>query len=69
MTPEELMKDAFMSLFKAQENLRSAVSGYLSRNDDNTADSYNAENVKKALLLMSKAYDEISAIWENDINV
>jgi len=64
--PVELMKEGFESFFKARECFEKAALEY-----DKTAgyETLNAENVKAAIHFLSKAYDQISAIWENDINV
>lgn len=69
MTPEQQMKIGFDALRTAEDSFRAAVPLYEQRNDDNRADSLNAINTQKAIVLLCKAYDEISAIWENDINV
>lgn len=68
-TPEEFMQIGIVKMLESRYNLSQALPLYIARNDDNKADSYNANNVKRALKLLSQAYDEISAIWENDINV
>lgn len=68
-TPEKFMLPGFIALSEARHNFEQALPLYTARNDDKTADSYNADNVKRALKLMAQAYDEISAIWENDINI
>jgi len=68
-TPEYFMMHGFNDLNNARVNFEQALPLYIARNDDDKADSYNADNVKRALKLMAEAYDEISAIWENDINV
>lgn len=68
-TPEYFMLPGFVALNQARQNFEQALPLYIARNDDNKADSYNADNIKRALKLMAEAYDEISAIWENDINV
>lgn len=68
-TPESFMEPGFIALSQARQNFEQALPLYIARNDDNKADSYNADNIKRALRLMAEAYDEISAIWENDINV
>ncbi len=68
-SPEDFMKIGFMALSQARTNFELALPLYIARNDDDKADSYNADNVKRALKLMAQAYDEVSAIWENDINV
>lgn len=69
ISPEQSMKPGFIALSQARQYFEQALPLYIARNNDNKADSYNADNVKRALKLMSQAYDEISAIWENDINV
>lgn len=68
-TPEYFMKLGFDYLHYSSKNFEQALPLYIARNDDDKADSYNADNVKRAIKLLSQAYDEISAIWENDINV
>ena len=68
-SPEDFMKIGFAALYQARINFELALPLYIARNDDDKADSYNADNVKRALKLMAQAYDEVSAIWENDINV
>ena len=69
MTPEQQMKIGFDALRTAREAFEAAIPLYQKRNDNNRADDLNAENTSKAIYLLGKAYDEISAIWENDINV
>lgn len=68
-TPEYFMKLGFEYLSYSRKKFEQALPLYIARNDDNRADTYNADNVKRALKLLAQAYDEISAIWENDINV
>jgi len=67
VTPEMVMKEAFYHYFKARENFERAIPLYKSRNDDFKADSLNTEAVIKTLHYMALSYDELSAIWENDI--
>lgn len=69
MTPEQQMKIGFDALRTAREAFEAAIHLYQKRNDSNRADDLNAENTLNACYLLDKAYDEISAIWENDINV
>ena len=66
MTPEELMKQGFESFFKARECFEKAVVEYDKR--DGT-ENVNSVNLKAAIHRLAQAYDEVSAIWENDINV
>lgn len=68
-TPEYFMQQGFINLNEAHRFFEQALLLYIARNDDNKADTYNTDNVKRALKLLAEAYDEISAIWENDINV
>jgi len=67
--PEDFMKIGIVKMLESRYNLSQALPLYVSRNNDNKADSYNSDNVRRAIKLLSQAYDEISAIWENDINV
>lgn len=69
MTPEQIMKDGFDSFFNAVKCFKKAVPLYKKRNDQSKADPENVVNLNKSILLMNQAYDEISAIWENDINI
>jgi hypothetical protein len=65
-TPEELMKEGFESFFKARECFEKAALEY----DKVTGyDTLNAENVRAAIHFLAKAYDQVSEIWENDINI
>jgi hypothetical protein len=68
-TPEGTMKRGFASLKKARRYFERSVVMYKLRNNDQKADRYNAINTHAAIILLDQAYDEISAIWENDINV
>ena len=68
-TPEHIMKPMFNNLFETQKGLRVALGLYEKRMDESKADAENIVNINKAIQLLSQAYDEISAIWENDINV
>jgi hypothetical protein len=65
--PEMLMADGFDHFFTARECFENAVKAYQERNCEETADSINAVNVGNAIHYMARAYDELSAIWENDI--
>lgn len=65
--PEELMKLGFGSLSATRSYFKNAVVEYQKRNSSVKADPENAKNVQAAIDLLNKAYDEISAIWENDI--
>jgi len=68
-TPESFMLPAFVALNQARQNFEQALPLYIARNDSDKGDEYNIQDIKRAILLLDKAYDEISAIWENDINV
>jgi hypothetical protein len=65
--PETLMKQGFESLSATRSYFKNAVVEYQKRNSSAKADPENAKNVQEAINLLNKAYDEISAIWENDI--
>ena len=69
LTPEEVMKMAFEYLSKTRSALTEARLIYLTRNNEGKADQENAANITLSLQHIGEAYDEISAIWENDINV
>ena len=65
-TPEELMKEGFESFFKARECFEIANVLY------NKRDGYlnvNSVNIMNAIKNLAQAYNEVSAIWENDINI
>lgn len=68
-TPEEIMKKAFHNLSETRKYLEQAKQAYITRNSSTTADPENANNIDKSIKHLGNAYDEISAIWENDINV
>lgn len=68
-TPEELIKQGFENLSKTRELFGEAFKAYNTRSDFTKADPENAANIKSALHYLAAAYDEVSAIWENDINV
>ena len=68
-TPEYFMQQGFINLSEARGFFEQALPLYIARNDDNKGDQYNIDDIKRAIMLLDKAYDEISAIWENDINV
>lgn len=68
-TPEELMKEGFENLSKTRELFCEAFKAYNTRSDFTKADPENAANVKSSLHYLAAAYDEVSAIWENDINI
>lgn len=68
-TPEYFMMHGFNDLNNARVNFEQALPLYIARNDDSKADEYNIQDLKLAIKLLADAYDEISAIWENDINV
>jgi hypothetical protein len=63
------MKKGFESLSKTRELFGEAFKAYNTRSDFKKADPENAANVKASIHYLSAAYDEVSAIWENDINV
>lgn len=67
--PEELMKEGFFTLQTTREYFLKAKIAYDKRRSKEKADFENSINVQKALQLLGQAYDEVSAIWENDINV
>lgn len=64
-TPEELMKEGFENLSKTRECFTQAGIEYNIRDG---LDNVNSVNIKAAIHLLAQAYDEVSAIWENDIN-
>lgn len=68
-TPEVIMTEAFEKLSQTRKLLEEAESSYKKRNNDNKADKENAANCRKSILHIAHAYDEVSAILENDINV
>jgi len=68
-TPEQFMKPGFEHLNQARECFSKALPLYKARNSSDKSDQYNIDDIKRAIMLLDKAYDEISAIWENDINV
>lgn len=68
-TPEKLMKEGFENLSKTRELFAEAFKAYNTRSNFVKADPQNAANVKSALHYLAAAYDEVSAIWENDINI
>ena len=63
------MKEGFDQFFAARDNFKLAVTAYQKRNDENKADKENVINMSEAIGYMNKAYDCMSEIWENDINV
>jgi hypothetical protein len=63
MTPKELMKEGFEHLSKTRECFEKAKGLYNDRGDN-----VNLHNVANALGFLAAAYDEVSAIWENDMN-
>lgn len=67
--PEEIMKKAFHHLSETRKQLELAKQAYITRNSSITADPENARNIDTSIRYLGNAYDEISAIWENDINV
>lgn len=66
-TPEIIMKQVFDKLSETRELLNKAKIEYDKRNDDSKADKENSKNVGNSILFLCKAYDEISAIKENDL--
>jgi hypothetical protein len=66
MEPEKLMKEGFESLSKTRDCFEKAVIEYDKR--DGT-ENVNSVNLNTAIHRLAQAYDEVSAIWENDINV
>ena len=66
-TPEMIMKQAFDNLSKAMEGFKRAVKLYDERNDPVRADHENSVNTTAAVKLLAAAYDEVSAIRENDL--
>ena len=65
--PERKMKIGFESLSKTRNYFEKAIVEYEKRNSEIHADKENVINIKKAIHLLNQAYDEVSAIWENDI--
>ena len=66
-TPETLMKFGFQSFFDAKECFKQAIVAYKERGNEEKGDSCNATNVTNAITNMNLAYDDMSEIWENDI--
>jgi len=64
---EDVMKAGFECLAQARRNFELAITLYKQRNDEKKGDFFNARNVSTSVSLLADAYDEISAIWENDI--
>lgn len=64
--PEMFMKEGFENLSATRECFEKAVIEYDKRDE---AGNVNSINVKAAIHRLAQAYDEVSAIWENDINV
>ena len=60
------MKQAFDCLFLAIHRMKRAERKYRKRMQG--ADKENADNVARAIEFMNRAYDEVSAIWENDMD-
>ena len=65
--PELHMKAGFECLFNARKHFEDGIESYKLRMSGSSADAENIENTKAALKLLNLAYDEISAVWENDI--
>ncbi len=65
--PEKKMKIGFESLSKTRKYFEKAIVLYEKRNSEEHADKENVINIKNAIHLLAQAYDEVSAIWENDI--
>jgi hypothetical protein len=68
MTPEDYMKQGFESFFKARECFEKAIPMYAERKNEDKGDRYNVINVEEAIRCMALAYDNLSEIWENDID-
>jgi hypothetical protein len=66
-TLEKKMELGFNHLRKVREYFDKAIPLYEKRNDDARGDKENIENIKSAIHYLALAYDEVSAIWENDI--
>ena len=66
-TPEQIMKQVFEKLSETRNLLDRAKIEYEKRNDNQRADKENSKNVGSCILYLCKAYDEISAIKENDL--
>ena len=67
--PEKIMKEGLEAFFKARECFKKAILAYKNRGDEAKGDTYNAINVASAIKFMANAYNDLSEIWENDINV
>lgn len=67
INPEKVMEQGFKHLSKARQYFERGAELYDKRNEEAKADVENAKNTRTAIQLMAKAYDEVSAIWENDI--
>lgn len=67
VTPEKVMKKGFGALSIAKHCFEAAVSMYEHRNNEQKADKENAVNIKAAVEYLNKAYDEVRAIYENDL--
>ena len=65
--PEKTMKQVFEKLSEIRDLLDKAKVEYDKRNDDSKADKENSNNITLSILYLCKAYDEISAIKENDL--
>lgn len=66
-TPEENMIEAIFYLKESKKRMQAAANLYSQRNDTAKADAENCKNVTAAVSHLSRAYDEISEIQENDL--
>lgn len=66
-TPEVIMKIAFEKLSETRKLFVQAGYAYEKRNSEAKADKENYVNVLLAISHLAEAYDEVSAIYENDI--
>lgn len=67
-TPESVMAKYFETLNQARKLLEQAETLYKQRDNDCKGDKFNAINCRKSILHLAHAYDEVSAIKENDID-
>jgi hypothetical protein len=65
--PERLMSVGFSMLKEAKGYFKKAAIEYEKRDSDAKVDKQNFTNVWSAIRLMDQAYDEVSAIKENDL--
>lgn len=66
-TPELIMKQVFEKLSETRHLLDQAKIEYEKRNNEDKGDYWNAINVGLSIGHLARAYDEISAIKENDL--